>query len=289
MLSLVALRVGIGMHFFREGLNKLRDPKPFSAGFFGNAKGPAADFYHAQIWDRDGLARLDRDAAIGAWDQYRARVASHYGFDEQQQKLAQEAQRRAEAQLNDHFDTNASDIDEYRKNVTRREAYREDRQRNEVPSLRDQVDKIDSEIRSKRTKLIPPIDLIWDGYQRDLNAIATPEQRSQGTLELTKPARRTLDSEGVDRFIPWFDATIGVLLIIGLATRPAALVAAAFLISVIVSQWPTASGAMATWPQFIEALGLLVVAAIGAGQFAGVDGILAACCPGCCRRTTNSS
>ena len=105
--------------------------------------------------------------------------------------------------------------------------------------------------------------------------------KTASSHEVDVAGRKFMDSETVDRIIPWFDATIGVLLIVGLATRPAALVAAAFLVSVVVSQWPTATDSIATWPQVIEALGLLVVAAAGAGRFAGLDAI---CSVVCCRR-----
>ncbi len=286
VLSLIALRVGIGMHFFREGLDKLRDPKPFSAGFLGSAKGPLADSFHDRVWDRDGLARLDREAALRTWDQFRAQVEQHFSFDDKQKKVAASVKERAEEALTEHFETNASDIDEYRKNLVRRDRYRADRQRMETPSLREQVDKIEAEIRAKRAKLLGPIDVMWQGYVRELNAVASSEQRRNGLVELDKPGRRMLDSECIDMIIPWFDATIGVLLIIGFATRPAAIVAAAFLGSVLVSQWPTTAGAVPTWPQFIEMLGLLVVAAVGAGRFAGIDGI---CSAVCCRRSSTTA
>lgn len=274
ILTLIALRVGIGMHFFREGLNKVRDPKPFSAGFFGNAKGPLADQFHRLVWDRDGLARLDYKKTITDWEQYRAQVERHFGFNDTQKKQADRFHKRSEDQLREHFDTHGSEIDEYFKNLARRDRYKADRQRMEVPSLREQVEKIESELRTTRTKLVAPIDLMWAGFTRDMNSIASLEQRKAGLMSLDRPGRRVLDSETIDQFIPWFDMTIGALLIIGFATRFAAVIGGAFLCSVIVSQWPTSPGTIATWPQFIELLGLLVVAATGAGRFAGVDGIL---------------
>lgn len=283
ILTLIALRVGIGMHFFREGLNKLRDPKPFSAGFFGNAKGPFAETYRRQIWDPDGLARLDLKGTHDAWDQFRAQVESHYAFDPKQKAQASDVQKLTEDQLTEHFAVNADDIDEYHKNLSRREKYRSDRQRMETPSLRSQIEKIEGDLKKTRSKLMAPIDLMWQGYARDLNSIATAEQRRSGLLQLAKPGRKFMDSEGVDFVIPWFDATLGVLLIVGLATRPAALVAAAFLFSIVVSQWPTATDSIATWPQFVEALGLLVIAASGAGQYAGLDALCSLfCCRGRC-------
>jgi len=62
--------VGIGVHFYLEGTGKLRDPKPFSAGFFANAKGPFAPIYKRMVWDADGKHRLNRDATGKNWDNY---------------------------------------------------------------------------------------------------------------------------------------------------------------------------------------------------------------------------
>ena len=148
----------------------------------------------------------------------------------------------------------------------------------ETPSLRAQVDKIASELRTKRISLVSSIDTLWEGYARDLNAVATVQQQANGPVTLTKAGRRMLDSEAIDRFIPWFDATLGALLVMGLLTRPAALLAAAFLFSVLISQWPLSPDAAPTWPQLIEALGLLVVAAAGAGRYLGLDALLATIC-----------
>jgi uncharacterized membrane protein YphA (DoxX/SURF4 family) len=273
ILSLIALRVGIGMHFFREGLNKYRDPQPFSARFFESAKGPLASVFQSRIWDRDGLARLDRAKTLEVWGQYRARVEHHFGFSDDQKKQADRVQKRTEAQLNDHFDVYDSDMEEYLKNVARRDRYESDRQRMETPSLRDQVATIDRELAKKRLELVGPIDLMWEGYMRDLHSVATADQRRAGWVWLDKPGRRLLDSETIDRIIPWFDMTVGVLLITGFLTRAAALAGMAFLGSVMASQWPTSAAALATWPQFIELLGLLVVAAASAGLYAGLDGV----------------
>ena len=46
------------------------------------------------IWDGDGFARLDRDQTLKDWDHYQNRIASHYGFDDNQRKLAEATYRR---------------------------------------------------------------------------------------------------------------------------------------------------------------------------------------------------
>jgi uncharacterized membrane protein YphA (DoxX/SURF4 family) len=78
----------------------------------------------------------------------------------------------------------------------------------------------------------------------------------------------------IDRVIPWFDAAVGAMLIFGFGTRLAALAGAGFLFSIILTQWPGAPGALPVYYQTIEMLGLLVIAATAAGQFAGLDFVL---------------
>ena len=109
------------------------------------------------------------------------------------------------------------------------------------------------------------------GYADELNAIATEEQKSEGQLAIGKPARRLLDTETINVIIPYFDTIVGVLLILGLFTRLAALAGAGFLFSIVLTQWPGAPGALPVYYQAIEMLALLVLAATAAGRFAGLD------------------
>ena len=60
----------------------------------------------------------------------------------------------------------------------------------------------------------------------------------------------------------------GSLGFLGYALAPSG---ALFLASVVATQWPGAEGAMPTYYQVVEMLALLVVAATGAGRFAGLD------------------
>ena len=56
--TIVALRVGIGMHFFGEGAKKLESGKPFSQYFLSSAKGPLAPYFHDIVWDKDAKLAL---------------------------------------------------------------------------------------------------------------------------------------------------------------------------------------------------------------------------------------
>jgi uncharacterized membrane protein YphA (DoxX/SURF4 family) len=308
VLAIVALRFVVGAHFFHEGYTKWRDPKPFSAPVFSAAKGPLADFYHGLAWDRDGLARLDESETYRVWgvsfpnkkdepkwtpDGYFAQAVRHFGFNQDQTDEAAAALMARVRQYRAALDQHEADINEYFYGLERRQANASDTSRG-LDSLRKHDARINSELMSKRTFWQSEIDKIWQGVEKDINDLADrshfnddpdqPRLSSRGYLKLSdKPHRRILDSETFDTFIPYFDMTIGALLIAGLFTRVSASLGAAFLASIIVSQWPFASGAMPTGYQQVEMCAMLVLATIGAGKYAGLDALLPSCCTWCCR------
>ena len=75
----------------------------------------------------------------------------------------------------------------------------------------------------------------------------------------------------IDSVVPYFDLTVGILLILGLGTRITALIGSTFLAMIVATQLPGVPGAQDTINQIIEMGGLLVLAAIGGGQFGGLD------------------
>ncbi|MBC8354497.1 MAG: DoxX family protein [Planctomycetes bacterium] len=283
LVALVALRVGIGFHFFKEGSDKLQNPGWTSAGFLGNAKGQFADSFQNMVWDTDGLARLDIQEAEPLWGHFRERVVQIYAFDDSQTKKAEAVYKRRLHQLEIHFANYERDLKEYRLGIARRDSYRNQEDRVQVASLSGQLGTIESELRSKRAELIGPIDQIWNGFEGELNALAIEGQRHRGPITLARPGRRTLDSRAIDNIIPYFDLTLGLLLMVGLFTRSAAIAAGLFLCSVVVSQWPGTSGAVPVWPQLIEALALFVIAATASGRVAGVDFFVGLLRAWCCR------
>jgi uncharacterized membrane protein YphA (DoxX/SURF4 family) len=57
---IVLLRIGIGWHFFYEGVHKFDPAAGFSSeGFLGIAKGPTADLYYWMLPDLDGIQRIE--------------------------------------------------------------------------------------------------------------------------------------------------------------------------------------------------------------------------------------
>src|SRR5439155_26176720 len=176
--AIVLLRVGIGVHFVAEGWSKVENPKPFSAGFFGNAKGPLAPVYKGLVWDADGLYRLDAETTLAEWNDYRDRVVSHYGFDEKQEKATADTVKRYEGRLKQFLGSKRDEIEEYEKWLERRDANARDRSR-ELKSLQAHDARIAGETRKLYAELIPTIDRLWKDLDSDLNAIATEEQYHQ--------------------------------------------------------------------------------------------------------------
>jgi uncharacterized membrane protein YphA (DoxX/SURF4 family) len=288
---IVLLRLGVGVHFLSEGWQKIEHPKPFSAGFFANAKGPFAPAYKNMVWDADGLYRLDVGGTVDAWNAYQEQIAGHYGFDEKQQKAATDIVKRYEARLKGFVGGKSEELAEYQQWLERRDRNAADPAR-QLASLQKHDARIAGEMGKLRSELIPPIDQLWKGLEDDLNALATEEQwTAHGRLAITKPGRSFGDSEMADRVVPWFDAAIGVCLILGLLTRPAAILAAIFLASICASQWPFAPGAAPIYNQAIEMLSLLVLAGVGAGRFLGLDYFLSGVCSVCfpAARTPNAT
>jgi uncharacterized membrane protein YphA (DoxX/SURF4 family) len=282
-LAIAVLRVGIGVHFFSEGLTKLRDDRPFSAPFFGNAKGPLAPYYKRLVWDADGLYRLDANGTKLMWDDYRNRVVARYQFDEAQRARAEQILQAHRDRLDYAIGSRAGDVNQYYAELKRRDANAADPTRS-LASLRAH----DARIAQERTQLIAPvladIDGLWKGLEDSLNNLATTEQRQgRGRLAIGKIGRQPVDSVFLDFVIPYFDMAVGLCLILGLFTRPAAAAGGLFLATVCLSQWPGAEGAVPIYSQSVEMLALFALAAIGAGQFAGLDYFLSAarrlCCP----------
>jgi len=281
--AIVLLRVGIGVHFLAEGWTKLENPRPFSGGFFSNAKGPLAPLYKNLVWDADGLFRLDLNGTLAEWDAYRNKVVNHYGFDEKQAKATQDTLKRYEGRLRQFLATKSETIEEYKQWLDRRDENAKKPERR-LASLQTHDARIATETRKLYAELVPTIDRLWKDLENDLNAIATDDQwQRHGRLPISKPGRGLVDSETMDRVVPWFDVTVGALLILGLFARPAAVAGAVFLASVCASQWPLSPGAAPIYNQAIEMLALLALAAIGAGRFVGLDyllgGLRSVCCP----------
>lgn len=190
-----------------------------------------------------------------------------------QHELADEIIRHWGPELVAHLEAHEAEFVEYFKAVERRDRYQEDASRREVESLDGQLAKIEAEVKKQRGPLVAPLKIMWESVGNDLNSLAIQEQRDAAGLppEIPKPTDVSWQIEVANNVVPWFDTIVGVLLVLGLFTRLAAIAAALLLLSVVSMQLPWADGAVPTYYQWVELLALLAVAATGAGRFAGLD------------------
>ncbi|MEZ6109519.1 MAG: DoxX family protein [Pirellulaceae bacterium] len=239
--------------------------------------------FHSMVWDRDGFARLNLDETKAIWERAPEQAARHFGFDESQRKSADQLYKRYEASLRTFHADNSSEIREYYGEMERLDRDNSEPARIEVASLRGQVAKRESEQKGKLRGWLTKLEEMGANYETDLNALATDRQASRGEFHLGKPGRRFMDSEWIDGAVRYFDLTIGLLLIVGLFTRFVAVAGAVFLGSIVLTQPPWVADAAPTYYQVNLMLALLVLAAVGAGRFAGLDFLLGAlrhrCCP----------
>jgi uncharacterized membrane protein YphA (DoxX/SURF4 family) len=269
---LVILRLSIGWHFHSEGCDKYYQSNWDSTPFFANARGPFAEQFRSTVRDYDGEVRRDPDYTRWWLGMYRDRAIEYYSFGEEEKKVANEALDKLidnhELILQDY----ANELQEYDLGRKRLEQLQDDDSRMSVESLAGQIETVRKENRDKIKPVLAEIDQLWSGYETTINALAAPNQREASPpLELIKPRTAMVDTSVLNRFVPYFDLAIGWCLLLGLFTPVAALVAAGFLGSVFLSQYPPASGPSSSYYQLIEGLACLVLASTGAGRFAGLD------------------
>ena len=80
-MALIALRLLIGWHLFKEGTSKLQGAPYSSGALFQNSKGPLAPLFRRVVWDPYGMARLDRKRTESIWAKYRNSLKASTGDD----------------------------------------------------------------------------------------------------------------------------------------------------------------------------------------------------------------
>jgi len=335
-LAIVALRLVVGFHFYKEGIGKVQDG--FDAQYFlKGAKGPFKDFFLSmtddangrmqfgitETLDKDGKTdfKINNDRSLAVWDDFIEQATSYYAFGSPEliaeieseikdcEKLAggeDDSAARARTRLQE-LNTQVAEIRAQPKLVAgaleahqweledwtnanrvsllawyraggrldgfERDGADRDKVAVDVSSLRGQVDSIEKDRNKEMTKWKGEVSAIWDSLETQINSLAVGKQvRESGPLPLHRPfAQKNSRHDLVNKIIPWFDLTVGVLLILGLFTRWASLAAAGFLFSVLLTQPFWVPGSAPTYYQAIEMVACLVLFAVHAGRFGGLD------------------
>jgi uncharacterized membrane protein YphA (DoxX/SURF4 family) len=309
VVVLVALRVGVGWHFFSQGLKKYGDPNFSSEAFLRQAKGPLADWYmrllpadhdfqqHVDQWLETAVAKpstkadpkekvkapdaspLDRwaDNVAASWGEYRVRMERRYGFDETQKQQAQKVLDQYRAKLTEAVAELEAWLRSEPQEAVSLARVESDPLADEVPFAKERVAQQVAKVRPRAAKLLADAKRLESEYQGALRLVLDEEQREAAAL---KPETTTLRK--FDTFLTYSLLAGGVCLMIGLFTRLAALGCAFFLLTVLGAQPPWVFDALPTYEQGIEFLALLVIAATGAGRWAGLDYFLSCCCTTAC-------
>lgn len=279
ILLLVLLRVSIGWHFFKEGAKKIESGDFTSKYFLQQAKGPLAGFFHSRIPDHRGEQRLDKNAIIGRWQDYNAQVANRLGFNEDQKKQAAAVLKKHQKALNNYFALWGTDISTYMAEWERLDKAR----RAPAHTLDYESDRINykqAELWNTPNQWYADLKMLDEVYQADILSLASSEQN----VNRVKPLP-DLSVSWVDSFVTYLTLGVGVLLILGLFTRFAALAGAGFLASVLATQpfWVKGADLTYSYYQFVELIAMLLLAVAAAGRFAGLDYFVHAmrmrCCP----------
>ncbi len=229
--------------------------------------------------DRVVLAVEDRVTGVQQYvdrwkDLQRAVVRKYAPTDEQKLELEQLV-RRYEQSAEEFVADSQPDIDAYFGSLARWEARKygpNNGARHQRQRLWDEMFQLRAEARG----WLGELNTMEEGLQNAMWDVLDDEQKQRGYL----PIAWTI-SDLLDFSVTWGLTAIGVCLILGLFTRPAAIGGAVFLVFVLLTQppWPTiyppapevVGHALVVDKNFVEMVALLVLASTAVGRWGGLD------------------
>jgi uncharacterized membrane protein YphA (DoxX/SURF4 family) len=298
--ALMFLRIVIGLHFFLEGASHLRDPAWSSAGFRKAAVGPLADFLRADLpevgdWSQtlgDASASAADDVA-GAADSWRASVASGWrrlwqrrlevlapagwAADAEAAAAAEAAVEEADRKLAEMLADDRDDLLEYRRQLRRLAEMQASPMARDLPYVQKRIADKRRELESQAAGWMSQAAAIGSEVVTDWDRPLSAAQRRLAATAV-EPTRLWK----ADRFVSWALVTIGAGLVLGLLTKFHAVGGICFLLSVVASQPFWLPAARATYEQWVEIAGLLVLASVPTGGWTGLDYFLMPLVKGCC-------
>jgi uncharacterized membrane protein YphA (DoxX/SURF4 family) len=294
MVMLVLLRINIGWHFFSEGKDHVLDPNWTSEPVLRAATGPLAPMFRSYLPDYFGLSALKSTGDMDAADAWVTRIGEQFSqtksdFERHYQLSAEqvtEANRLLEArtrQLTTWWDEQKEDVETYLHERQRLATARSQPTAREVPFQKSRIAQKQAELNAQGRGWLADLQGMELGLKNDLQQLLTTEQSAKGA-----PPRKTTKLQQIDKVMSWGILAIGACLIIGLFTRLACVLGAAFLVSVVLTQpfWFTESAP--TFNQWVEMLALLTLATTHVGKWGGVDFFISALLGGCCRCNKNA-
>jgi len=311
---LVALRLAIGWHCFVEGMEKIHTPNWSSEAYLREASGPLAEYYRDAAGDRlrERLDVGESDTLPSRLDlEWRTLTHAFTTFYQLTGDQAEKALAILEKQEKDTLATLTSK----KALVTKISAFPPDLKLEMTMKQRlTELERLEQRVRDMETKF-PSADkdvhTAWKNAKADLNKwrgelkgafqaeteklrkgltdLLSAEQKSQGKMPepVALPRESWAFLEWSDFLVQWSLVVLGSLLMLGLLSRLSSF-AMAFLILSFYLAMPPLPG----WPEsprleghyllinktLIEVLALFALTFIPTGRWAGIDGLLCACC-----------
>ncbi|HZZ71053.1 MAG TPA: DoxX family protein [Pirellulales bacterium] len=322
VVALVALRLCIGWHFFKEGLSHYTDAKWSSEGFLKQAKGPFADWLQAPLpdfhgWSHlipiadlpnasdDGSSTLEvkvdarkpkaekakvwkkwLDAVDHDWLRIENQIGAFYGFTDQQKKAAEALHVAARQQLEESLSGFEPDIVAYRHDARRLADLENSPGAKEIPNIKTRIANAQRDLTSEPALGIDHKPGEWLDEAKGVETAFIRSLENLADQEQAKkgypPVEKT-PLEKQDRFVTYSLIAIGACLILGFLTPLASLGGAAFLLTIVMAQPFWINDTVPTYNQYVEIFALLFLAASCAGRFAGLDFFISRLFRGCCR------
>ncbi len=290
IVSLVALRLLTGWHFYNEGVKKL-EPGFSSAGFLRAARGPLAPLFHSMVkGPYDAYACLSEPHELGSrsaddpgptdgwverieagWDEGLTRLGRLGVGGETADRLATLRDSHLEG-VKQYLEGESSAIAEHQHEAWRLEGMKEEAGRSPAPFQSERIAEKESEVWRTMQPWVKTVEGLQGDYFEAVSAASAESGLSARRVAGALSERSLLG--WIDSLVTWTVLVCGVCLFLGFATRIAAVVAAGFLVSLVMMQPPWAGVEMKEadfWS--IEIAAFLVIAALGAGQWAGLDGL----------------
>lgn len=288
MVMLVLLRLNIGWHFFSEGVKHYTDPNWSSEGFLRAATGPLAPKFRSVLPDYHGLRALQANGDADAADAWIKRVsdsladahkqaADFYKFSDEQKAAADKILALRQKQLADWLKEHKEEIGTYIHERARLAKARAEPTAEAVPFQKKRIADKQNELNRQASGWLAQIRSIETQFRTELADLRTEEQSKLGLV----PHERT-QLEKVDTVMTYGIMGIGICLLLGLFTRLACLLGAAFLFSVVLTQPFWVSDAQPTFNQWGEMIALLTLATTNVGKWGGLDFFVSCLFGGCC-------
>ncbi|MGL4513859.1 MAG: hypothetical protein ACRCT8_12270 [Lacipirellulaceae bacterium] len=225
--------------------------------------------------DAAPFAKVVKQASAG-WGAAIDRVSKNPEADPKMLDAARAAQERRLGELVNYLAGQLPAIED-----NRHLAWRVERMQEEAgwvaqpPFQRDLVQKKSNEVWGALQPWAKNIQQIDASFADDVVAAASASESKAPEKELRAAVAERSMLRWVDKAVTCTVLSAGICMFIGGLTPVAGVVGAGFLFSVMATQPPWAAGADTTYVfyQLVEAAALLFLAAVGAGRWAGLDGL----------------